>query len=247
MTTFRGGVTPLIALVLWLSACQVGQPQAHTSPTPRQSATAPADPQRCQRLAKRGFTPCPPTADKLQLPPTTIKNATNGAVSDAMAREWARAFQVAQAYYYWAMQNNARDALTSGVLADPSPNAVANLFGTDLQDLDAARQASGVLVFQPLAMPITQLVVMPGSLQDAMRRQGLTPKPFGMAVKFVGPATRSIRLPDGQMKLVRSSDAGYSTTGVVWGELKNDSDLGAIWFQYGAYGCEAEVRNVCQL
>src|SRR5215472_13861414 len=146
-----GRLVPLVVVLLGLSACTSGPrpPHAHASVAP----SAAPDPARCERLAKRGFVPCPPAPDRMAVPPTTIRNATNGAVSDATAQQWGRAFQLAQAYYYWAMQNNARAALTSGVLADPSPQAVGNLFGTDLMDLDDAKRAGGVLVYEPLRMP----------------------------------------------------------------------------------------------
>src|ERR1700704_5602779 len=111
----------LAALLLAVTACQAGTPQARTSPKPSASAStsASADAQRCARLAKLGFVVCPPSADKIQVPPTTIKNATDGAVDDATAQKWGHAFQLGQAYYYWVLDQNAREALTSGVLADP--------------------------------------------------------------------------------------------------------------------------------
>jgi hypothetical protein len=243
-----GRLVPLAMVLLGLSACTSGLPAPHASTSPRPSASAvAADPQRCERLAKRGFTPCPPPADRLTLPPTTIRNATGGAVSDATAQKWGRAFQLAQAYYYWAMQNNARAALTSGALADPSPQAVTNLFGTDLKDLDDAKAAGGVLVYEPLKMPTSQLVPIPPDLQVKMRNQGLQPMPYAFAVRFMGPASRTIRLPDGRVLPLRQSPADYSSAGIAWGEPKTDPDLGAVWFEYGAYGCDGEVRGVCQL
>src|SRR5262249_8876994 len=164
MRLFRSRIGLLVVLILGLSACESAA-SGHTSSAVPQSpaarGTASADPERCARLAKRGFTPCPPTPDKMQLPPTTIRNATNGAINDATAQQWGRAFQLAQAYYYWAMQNGARSALTSGVLADVNPNAVTNLFGTDLQDLDAAADVGGKLVYDPPGIPNTQVVVVP--------------------------------------------------------------------------------------
>jgi hypothetical protein len=244
----RGTWMPLLIVMLASSACQSAMPTSNASPNTHPSVTnGTADPQRCARLAQRGFTPCPPTPDRLQLPPTTIRNATNGAVPDATAQQWGRAFQLAQAYYYWAMENNARSALTSGVLADPSPQAVANLFGTDLMDLDNAKSAGGTLVYQPLHMPITQVVAIPQELQQKMRAQGLQTQPYGFAVRFTGPASRSIHLANGRIVSLRTSAADYSATGLVWGELRADRDLGSIWFESGAYGCEGEVQSVCAL
>jgi len=250
MRLFRGRTWLLVVLILGLSACE-GAASGHTSSGVKQSpparVTATPDPERCARLAKRGFTPCPPTPDKMQLPPTTIRNATNGAINDATAQQWGRAFQLAQAYYYWAMQNGARSALTSGILADANPNAVTNLFGTDLQDLDAAANVGGKLVYEPPGIPNTQVVVVPMALQDAMRRQGLTPKGVGVAVRLVGPTRRAIQLADGGTKPIASADATYRADVLTWGELRGDPDLGPIWFEYGYYGCDGSVRSVCQL
>ncbi len=248
MRLLGGRCGPLVALILGLSACQgAAPPHAHGGPTPTAAGQATADPQRCARLAKRGFTPCPPTADRLHLPPTTIRNATNGAIPDATAQTWGRAFQLAQAYYYWAMQNNARGALTSGVLADPSPGAMGNLFGQDLADLDSAKQAGGALVYEPPRIATTQVVVVPADLQQAMARQGLTAKGYGIAVRLVGPTSRVIRLADGSTRPIAAGDASYEADVVTWGELRQDADMGSLWYEYGYYGCDGSVRGVCQL
>jgi hypothetical protein len=247
---FRGQIWLLLALSLGSGAC-TGAPTGHTPSGSRPSASAAvvvsADPQRCARLAKKGFTPCPPTPDRLQLPPTTIKNATNGAISDTTAQEWGRAFQLTEAYYRWAMQNGGRSALTSGVLADPTLQAVGNLFGSDLKDLDAAKEAGGILTYQPPPIPVTQLVSLPPDTQTLMRNQGLTPSSYGLAVRFTGPTRRAIRFPDGHETEIFASDSQAPVDVVIWGELRTDSDLGPIWFEHGFYGCTGELRAVCQM
>src|SRR5215472_3843191 len=175
----RGTWMPPLIILLALSACQSGPLSSRASPTSHPSVTAAApDPQRCARLAQRGFTPCPPTPDRLTLPPTTIRNATNGAVPDATAQQWGRAFQLTEAYYRWALQANARSALTGGGFADPGPQAVDNLFGSDLMDLDNAKRTNGVLVYDPPSIPVTKVVVVPTNLQDAMHLQGLKPATY---------------------------------------------------------------------
>jgi hypothetical protein len=237
----------LMMAIVGLSACVGGAPQSQASPTPHPSVAAVVDQQRCARLAKRGFVPCPPTPDRMPLPPTTIRNGTNGAVSDATARQWGRAFQLAQAYYYWAIQNGARDALTSGALSDPSPYAVTNLFGSDLVDLDQAKQVNGTIVYNPPKTPITQVVVLTASLQDQIRRQSLSATRYGLAVRFTGPDRRAIRLINGQETNVKERDGSFVVDVVYWGELRSDPDLGSIWYEDGNYGCQGEVRSVCQL
>lgn len=235
----------LAVLLLVCTACQSGSPQAHTTPRPSVAPTVTPDAQRCARLAKRGFTPCPPLASQLKLPPTTIKNATNGAVDDATAQKWGRALQLGQAYYYWILEQNSRDALTSGVLADPA--AAGNLFGDDLRLLDDAKKRGGVLVTHNSSMPITQAVVLDSQLQDRIRVQGLTPKPFGLAIRFQGPSSDAIRFPDGHEEIIPpvvGPDVVSDT--MTWGELRADPDLGDIWYEFGYYGCE-EIKSVCQL
>jgi hypothetical protein len=238
----------LAALLLVVTACQGSNPQAHTSPKPRASASPSptADAARCARLAERHFTPCPPLASELKLPPTTIKNATDGAIDDATAQKWARAFQLGQAYYYWAMEQNARDALTAGVLADPA--ATGNLFGVDLEELDRAKKEGGVLVAHQYSMRTTQLVKTTPDLEVAIKRQGLAAKPYGLAVRFQGPAGDLVHYPDGrEVPIASPVDANYVVDTFTWGELRSDPDLGDIWYQYGYYSCDGSVRSVCRL
>ena len=248
MRLFRSRGWLLVALTIGLSACESVAP-VHTSSSVRPSAAGSSvvDSQRCAHLAKRGFTPCPPAPDRMPLPPTTIRNATNGAISDTTAQQWGRAFQLAQAYYYWAMQHGARSALTSGALADPDPQTVGNIFGGDLQDLDSAQKAGGALVYQPPTTPIVQLVAIPKALQDAIHAQGLTPSPYGLAVRFTGPTRRSIRTPDGHDTTISGRDAFFVVDALVWGDVLSDADLGSILFEHGSYGCDGAVRVVCQL
>jgi hypothetical protein len=233
----------LAALLLAVTACQSGTPQAHTSPRPRASASpsATADAARCARLAERHFTPCPPLASELKLPPTTIKNATDGAIDDATAQKWGRAFQLGQAYYYGAMEQNARDALTAGVLADSS--ATGNLFGEDLKNLDQAKKEGGVYVLRPADTPVTQVVVVRQDLQDAARRQGLMVAPYGLAVRFAASPGDAIRYPDGREKTLPANPGGDA---LLWGQLRQDPDLGDIWYEYGSYGCEY-TNSACRL
>jgi hypothetical protein len=235
----------LAVLLLASTACQAGSPQAHSTPKPSVSPSPTADAQRCARLAKRGFTPCPPLASQLKLPPTTIKNATDGAVDDATVQKWGRAFQLGQAYYYWIVDQNARDALTSGVLADPA--ASGNLFGDDLKNLDEAKKRGGVLVTHNFSIPVTQAVVLDSQLQDRIRIQGLTPKPYGLATRFQGPASDAILFPDGHEETIPPAvGPDFVSDTMAWGELRADPDLGDIWYEFGYYGC-AEIKSVCQL
>lgn len=235
------------ALVVALVACQPGQPRAQRSPAPRHSGapTATPDPQRCARLAKLGFAQCPPMPDQVEVPKTTIKNLTNGAIDETTAQSWGRAFQQTEGYYRWAMKTNARDALTSGAFAEPK--AAPALFGHDLEHLDQASSQGGVLVDQFETMTGANLVPIPANLQASMRADGFTPQSYGVAVEFTGPAMRSIRLSDGRTSVIATRTSTDKARFLVWGEFRVDHDLGAIWYEEGIYRCAEAVTGVCQI
>jgi hypothetical protein len=88
---------------------------------------------------------------------------------------------------------------------------------------------------------------MPPDLQEPIRRQGLSPKPYGIVNKFVGPESRRIVFPDGKEQTISAVDANFSGYSIAWGELKSDPDLGEIWYEYGYYGCEGTVKSDCQI
>jgi hypothetical protein len=239
----------LLSLLVGLAGCGSGQTAASVSPSNRPTSVVSATPDtaRCTRLARLGFVPCPPLPSQMKLPPTTIRNATGGAVSDATARRWGRAFQLSQAYYYWVMQHGDRDALTSGALADSSPQAVANMFGSDLEDLDISKREAGSFEYEPPSMPVVQIVTVPGRLQEMIANQHLTASTYAVAVKLTGPTRRVIRYQNGKFKVIASADSTYHVELLIWGTLQHDRDLGDIWYGYGLYGCSGIVGDVCKL
>jgi hypothetical protein len=96
-------------------------------------------------------------------------------------------------------------------------------------------------------MPTSAVVPVPPDLQAAMQRQGLAPTSFALVVRFTGPSRRAIRLADGHETELVSSGPDYSATLLIWGDFRNDPDVGAIWYQRGNYGCDGNVRSACQL
>ncbi len=235
----------VVILLVGLAGCGNGQAASHTSPSRRPSPAVSATPDvaRCARLAKLGFTPCPPLPSQMRLPPTTIRNATGGAISDETARRWGRAFQLSQAYYYWVMQHGDRDALTSGALADQA--ASVNVFGPDLMDIDRAREWNGKLVDRPPALAEIRLVVLPSSLKEAMSKQGLAQSDYGFVIELRGPASRSVSLPSGQRRALWSVDASQVQWLLEWGQYERTQDLGDIWYAHSLYGCSGVVQSTC--
>jgi hypothetical protein len=236
-------IVALLAIGL-STACGAKGQQAASSPPPSSTGAGPGQAQRCSGLAQRNITPCPP--DSLKVEQADIRNATNGAVTDQQARQWATSQLRTRAYYNWAMAGEASTFLTSGALADPSA-ALSNLFGTDLQQIATAKEQGGTLVFQPYTARSLVLVAVPPGLQQAMQAQQLTPKPYAFVVDLRGPAKRAIRTPDGKETVLASAEANESRPLLVWGEFKADPQLGSIWYEGGSYGCQdPQVAGVCQ-
>src|SRR5262249_60874558 len=125
--------------------------------------------------------------------------------------------------------------------------ALGNAVVRNLRDLDAARAAGGFLVYQPPLIAISQLVLVPGQLQDEMRKEGLNPSSYGLAMRFTGPTRRVIRAADGKETEVLVADSNAVADLIVWGQLRPDRDLGSIWFEFGNYSCQGSVRDVCRL
>jgi hypothetical protein len=237
----------LAMAVLGLGSCGGSQPKHRPLPKPRPTLSVQAASARCARLAALGFDPCPPPPSQIQLPKASIRNATDGAISNATAQEWGRAFLRGQAYYYWAIQHDDEQTLRSGVFALSDPTTVGNLFGGDLQELDEVRQSGGTIIYQPPQTPIVQVVVIPSSLQAAMTRQGLHPANYGMAVEFKGPERRAVRLHNGSIETIFSVGPQYVDDFLVWGVVKVDPSLGSIWYEYGIYECNGPVKLACGL
>ncbi|TMC04560.1 MAG: hypothetical protein E6J41_24500 [Chloroflexi bacterium] len=233
----------LAAACVVVAACgssPVTARRASSPPTPDAAAVA-----RCQQLSLRGVTPCPPA--NLALEHISIRNGTNGAVTDAAAREQGAAYLREHALYDWAVRQPGGDAfLTSGALARPETGRT-NIFRAEVKLFADARAAGGTAHIVPPTTTEVTLVPVPASLQEAARRDGLQPSPFAWVDNQAGPAHAWFVTPDGAAHdEVRIAD-GQPHPILVFGQVEQDAELGAIWFVGGAYGCLAsmEVRHVC--
>jgi hypothetical protein len=225
--------------VLMLVACGGGTTTASPKASPPNHAVA----ERCARLVQRGIAPCPP-AD-LEWLKAPIANGTGGSVSQNDAQRWGEAALRTETYYQWAVKQASSNFLQSGALA-PVAAAQMNLFSFELQAIQEAQQAHGSLVFQAARITRVRVVAMPSQLQKAAQAQQLQPAADAMVISLVGPFKLAIHRPDGtdQIKSQGGANEGYSI--LVWGEYRNDSELGPIWYEYGYYSCEdAQVQAAC--
>jgi hypothetical protein len=218
-----------------------------SKPVSTPAATAPANDFRCQGLARRGITPCPPAG--LELERIAVRDGTHGGVDEATLRAAGDAYLRVHALYIWAVsQDDAPTFLMSGAVVPPDI-ARTNIFRGELQIFSKARAASGKVRFDPMRTTAITLVPVPADLQAAARRQGLAPSPYAWVDNQAGPARALIDGRDGSRQSVLDIPPGEPHPILVFGQLKDDLDLGFIWFQGGIYGClsTAELRATCQL
>lgn len=242
-----------IRLFTLLSACMVAASCGAAAVSTKRTAITPtstpdaAAVERCHELAMRSVTPCPPA--NLALEHIAIHNGTHGAVSDADARAQGAAYLREHALYDWAVRQQTGDAfLMSGALVPPETGRT-NIFRAEIQLFADARAAGGRARIDPLTTTDVTLIAVPSTLQDAARRDGLQPSPFAWVDNQAGPARAWIETPDGGSRdEVRIAD-GQPHPILVFGQVKEDAQLGAIWYVGGEYGCLASivVRGVCGL
>jgi hypothetical protein len=215
---------------------------------PAGASTAPADPAavaRCQQLAQRHVTPCPPAA--LPRERIGVRNDTNGAVADADARAAGEAYLRVHALYVWAVHQDGGDAfLLSGAIVPPETGRT-NIYRAEASIFASARAAGGRAHIEPLTTTQITLVPVPRALQDLARRDGLQPSPYAWVDNQMGPAHAWIETPGGGSRDVLRIAAGQPHPILVFGQVRNDAELGSIWFVGGEFGCLADpnVRVVC--
>jgi len=242
-----------IRLCTLLSVCLVAAACGAAAVTPKRSPSASvATPDaaaiaRCQVLAERSVTPCPPA--NLALEHIAIHNGTHGAVSDAVARDEGTAYLREHALFDWAVRQQRGDVfLTSGALVPPEMGRT-NIFRAEIKVFTDARAAGGRALIEPLTTTDITLVPVPASLQDSARRDGLEPSPYAWVDNQAGPARAAVEAPDGASRNEVLIADGQPHPILVFGQVKVDPQLGPIWYLGGEYGCLASivVRNVCAI
>ncbi len=239
-----------IRLMVLLAVCVAGAAcgaAAAPKPSPAtaaatQDAVATA---RCQQLLARGVTPCPPA--NLALERIAIRNGTHGGVADAVVQQQGVAYLRVHALYGWAVRQSSGDAfLLSGAIVPPETGRT-NIFRAEVKLFADARAAGGRAHVDPLTTTAITLVAVPQALQDAAQRDGLQPSAYAWVDNQAGPARAWIETPDGGAHdEVRIGD-GQPHPILVFGQVRDDAELGSIWYLGGEYGCLAslQVRVVC--
>src|SRR5215472_4684780 len=228
-----------------LAAAACGVPAAPTRPPPVASASAGLD-ARCIDLQARGAGGCPPAS--LPTEPIAVRNGTGGAVDDATVQAMGRAYLRTHALYDWAVRQPAGDAFLLGGAIAPAEVARTNVFRTEAKAFAEARAAGGSLRVEPLTTRAITLVEVPPALRDAAGRDGLGAGGYAWVDDQAGPALVTLLGPGGPRELLRIPP-GEPHPILVFGQVREDPDLGVIWYIGGEYGClgSAQVRPVCGL
>jgi hypothetical protein len=236
---------PFLAAIV-AAACGAPAPQAMQPQTVAPSASAAAAAaNHCQSLERRGITPCPPA--NLSLEPIAIRNGTHGAVDDATVRTAGEAYLRVHALYVWAVHQANGDAfLLSGAVVPPEV-ARSNIFRGEVKVFSDARAAGGTVRFEPLKTTAITLVPVPQDLRAGAVSLGLSPSPYAWVDNQSGPARVDVVGPGTSSHEVISVASGEPMPILVFGQVRNDVDLGTIWYSGGMYGCltTPELRATC--
>ena len=245
MAFARSRLITLVATSLVVLACGASTPTARSSPGARGSGSTLDT--HCAGLQQRGVTPCPPAA--LTLQQLVVRNGTHGAVADEAVRAQGEAYMRAHTLYDWAVRQAGGDGfLMSGALVPPEV-ARTNVFRTEIKAFSDARTAGATVRIEPLRTTEITLVAVPPALQDAARRDGLRPSQYAWVDNQAGPARVTVQAAGGAARDVLRIAPGEPHPILVFGEVRQDADLGSIWYVGGEFGCLAsvQVRVACGL
>jgi hypothetical protein len=238
-------LTPLVATSIVALAC--GTTIAGGRPPSAAPAAQPTADVHCQALALRGITPCPPS--RLALEPIVVRNGTHGAVADDVVRTQGQAYIRAHTLYDWAVrQADGGSFLMSGAIVPPEI-ARTNVFRAEVKVFTDAHASGSTVHIEPLRTTEITLVPVPVGLQEAGKSDGLRPTQFGWVDNQAGPARVTVQAAGGSPREVLRIAPGEPHPILVFGEVREDADLGPIWYLGGEFGClaSAQVRVACGL
>jgi hypothetical protein len=205
-------------------------PSAPASATP--SAQAPAgDPADWQR---KGATEVPPASTRdVSLGAVQLVNDTAGAVTGDEARRWALAYLRANAYEFWAW-NQQQDGFLLRAGLSNVPNQV---FGYDLATILEARKAGVQLTVTRLQLRRLVLRSVPESLRQRFTTQLFRWTQYAFYLDQVGPSELTWTDKQGVKTVKARRDPGVGAPELVGGRLVADPLMGEIWVADSDWDC----------
>jgi hypothetical protein len=161
-------------------------------------------------------------------------------------RAWGEAFQRTYTYYIWAEVAGSDSFLMSGLLVPPTI-AETTVYNSEIGFIRQARSLGASLRLNPLRWTRITLVPVPEPLRQAAMNHGFKASEFGWLAMQVGPALAEAVMPDGSSRVLDSMKPGETSPILVFGERRDDPELGPIWYQYGLFGCRGpQMEAICR-
>jgi len=196
---------------------------------------------QCSALKARApaIEACPPPNLSLEHP-VVSRDPT---VADTDAQHAVEGFARSYAIYNWAINHGYVNFIRSGLISFTTGQAETVSFGTDLDQLDEARREEAVFKIDP-PLKLVSARAEPLSPQVAAyaRQSGLATGAVGLRLTFQGPYGAYIG-----NRAVTSHPSSFVVRVVMFGELRNDADLGGWLWVWGGYAsCNApQVADAC--
>jgi len=233
-----------VAIAVTALACGTTQPQSGwVTPTNHAPAVASAGPIDCARLQARapGIEGCPPANLALDRPSVAHAAGISGADAQHMADGFARSYAIAN----WAINQGYATFLQSGLLSSRQGQATSSSFGQDLREMYLAQRANGrYRVDPPLRLTAVWAAPVPAAVRAQATSLQLAPGPDALALAFQGPYAAYVG-----SQVVTSNPANYSVRVLMFGELRNDADLGGWLWSWGGYAsCDQQwTEGLCRV
>jgi hypothetical protein len=179
-----------------------------------------------------------PPANVLASPKLPVKvdaSKTNGAVSQAEADKWAKAYLREQYLEVWALTTNHDLVLAGGCLG--AQKAYDNLFSEEVSNINKAKAVGGHLDYEPLAT-YSAIALVPAPAAAAAFADtisGQRPQ-FAIVATLQGPLNTYIVDASGKRTLLGQTAAGQTFRQAVFGQYQ-DGSIGPIWFELAAGDC----------
>jgi hypothetical protein len=244
----RGGTDPrstwrvavagcLGALVVACGGSQPGPQHSAAAQTPSASASPAGSLADWQKL---GATEVPPASlRQVSLGATQVVNQTDGAVSDADARNFAEAFLRTYAYLQWAVMQAQDQFLVDGSLSA----APLSVFRPNLSDILAGRKASGHVEYSPQTFRRLVVRQVPQSLQKLYANVQFVWTQYAIYLDAVGPATTTVVDAAGTRTVRASVAAGAPEFELVGGQLARTPLMGDVWMLDADFDCLAPATR----
>jgi hypothetical protein len=171
----------------------------------------------------------PPELQAVSLEGIQVVNQSGGALPDAEAVSWARAFLRAINYEYWAVGRQQDQFLIQSGLSS-APLAV---FRPDLSDIGAARRAKSQVTYTRKVYRRMVLRPVPDALRPQFTKLLVTWKPLAFYLDAVGPSSKTVTDAGGRQTTQTLYQPGEPAFELVGGELVRDPLMGDV-FAFGS-------------